>query len=560
MAAKPLSFRFGRRAPWWSGGTWPEARRRQHTMLLAKRFLNLPPFDQYLQLHYLLLYTLTDPYQSRLATTNTMLGFPDGPIDTEADLDDPQTSHIGGQPSFLSSLTTFPSTHTSLCLTCERPMELLVQVYAPLEHSLDDRIVYVFGCSRSGCQGPDGKGSVRSYTSRKRNEKYASAQERRAAKKAAAKTTATAAPPVANAKASNPFANAGLGVGSATSAFNPFNPFSVTPSTVTPASPFGNPFASSPTAPNPFAPTSAPVSTETPPLLPQATSASHETVLTDGVHRLDIKPDETSETGKTELDLAWKKTPFYPAQYLATQPERLSKPKISAAQKASERARAEAAAAAAAAVTTTTAEDTGLETPRGKGKGKGKEPTDERDGWGEGTDVNGLDDVLDRFLNRLSIEPEQVIRYDLHAHPLFYSSLSPFYTLLHPPSSTTASVPANSSGVPPTPAFPKRTGRTYDPSNVPRCKTCKKSSPSPTQSNDPSLDAPVPTTTTTTTTRDTQTEKIRQDLLQTVLSKTESTKSLKTGMEWGSVCVFSCTTDGCGGDWAEEWVGVEWEE
>jgi hypothetical protein len=33
----------------------------------------------------------------------------------------------------------------------------------------------------------------------------------------------------------------------------------------------------------------------------------------------------------------------------------------------------------------------------------------------------------------------------------------------------------------------------------------------------------------------------------------------RTGMEWGSVSVFSCL-EGCGGEWGEEWVGVEFEE
>lgn len=33
----------------------------------------------------------------------------------------------------------------------------------------------------------------------------------------------------------------------------------------------------------------------------------------------------------------------------------------------------------------------------------------------------------------------------------------------------------------------------------------------------------------------------------------------RTGMEWGSVAVFSCVK-GCGGEWGEEWVGVEWED
>lgn len=57
-------------------------------------------------------------------------------------------------------------------------------------------------------------------------------------------------------------------------------------------------------------------------------------------------------------------------------------------------------------------------------------------------------------------------------------------------------------------------------------------------------------------------EEARRRELERVLGKNVGGKEgekERTGMEWGSVCVFSCVM-GCGGEWGEEWVGVEWED
>lgn len=49
----------------------------------------------------------------------------------------------------------------------------------------------------------------------------------------------------------------------------------------------------------------------------------------------------------------------------------------------------------------------------------------------------------------------------------------------------------------------------------------------------------------------------RKEGVERLLGKKD--KTAKTGMEWGSICVFSCV-EGCGGPWGEESVGIEWEE
>lgn len=90
-------------------------------------------------------------------STSVMLGLPDGSIACAADLADACVSRLGGPPAFLQTLPAFPDPATATaCPTCARPTELLLQLYAPLEGSVDDRVVYVFGCARAGCQGEAG--------------------------------------------------------------------------------------------------------------------------------------------------------------------------------------------------------------------------------------------------------------------------------------------------------------------------------------------------------------------------------------------------------------------
>jgi pre-rRNA-processing protein TSR4 len=108
--------------------------------------------------------------------TAVILGIPDGPVVSASDLKDAAVSRIGGVPvrftttricishlmnicdlylqALLSHRVPFSSSH---CQHCNSPMELLVQLWAPLENSLYDRSVYVWGCARSGCQRKSGR-------------------------------------------------------------------------------------------------------------------------------------------------------------------------------------------------------------------------------------------------------------------------------------------------------------------------------------------------------------------------------------------------------------------
>ena len=108
--------------------------------------------------------------------TSVLLGIPDGAIESPSDLKDAAVSRIGGLPvrliptqkcisllintydlhsqALLSPRVPLESSH---CLQCKKPMELLVQLWAPLQDSPYDRAVYVWGCAESGCQRMSGR-------------------------------------------------------------------------------------------------------------------------------------------------------------------------------------------------------------------------------------------------------------------------------------------------------------------------------------------------------------------------------------------------------------------
>jgi len=94
---------------------------------------------------------------------------------------------------------------------------------------------------------------------------------------------------------------------------------------------------------------------------------------------------------------AWSTVPSYPPVYLATQTEYIPKPRLSKAQKAAQ--------AASLAATSPGAAESGLAALAGK------KPVDwDTEGYVKGSGIPGADELFERFLDRLSSEPEQVIR------------------------------------------------------------------------------------------------------------------------------------------------------
>lgn len=87
---------------------------------------------------------------SQESVTEVSLGLPDGPLDP-SDESNPLVSRIGGKVAWLP-LTNLPPKEISICQQCEREMQLLVQIFAPLEDSPFDRSLIVWGCSRATCQ------------------------------------------------------------------------------------------------------------------------------------------------------------------------------------------------------------------------------------------------------------------------------------------------------------------------------------------------------------------------------------------------------------------------
>lgn len=92
---------------------------------------------------------------SDYSVTQTQLGVIDGPLESQ-DESNPLVSRLGGQVAWLPS-TSIPPMSVSICLHCSEQMELLVQIFAPLDDSPFDRLLLVWGCARRPCQ-KQGKG------------------------------------------------------------------------------------------------------------------------------------------------------------------------------------------------------------------------------------------------------------------------------------------------------------------------------------------------------------------------------------------------------------------
>ncbi|KDN53478.1 hypothetical protein K437DRAFT_253183, partial [Tilletiaria anomala UBC 951] len=120
------------------------------------------------------------------------LGLPDGPLEPE-DESNPLVSRAGGRPAFLprpiasTSSTRWPPQpeHVSSCKICGRDMEMLMQIFAPLEGSCYDRTLYIWGCARAKCQRARDSRCVRAFRTITYNARWAAKLEKQKAKEAA---------------------------------------------------------------------------------------------------------------------------------------------------------------------------------------------------------------------------------------------------------------------------------------------------------------------------------------------------------------------------------------
>ena len=84
--------------------------------------------------------------------TNVQLGLADGPLEGD-DEANPLVSRIGGRPAWLPlQADKLPPASEVQCAYCTQPMQLLVQIFAPLDDSAYDRNLFVWGCARPQCQ------------------------------------------------------------------------------------------------------------------------------------------------------------------------------------------------------------------------------------------------------------------------------------------------------------------------------------------------------------------------------------------------------------------------
>ncbi|KAF8271612.1 programmed cell death protein 2 [Lactarius quietus] len=339
--------------------------------------------------------------------TSVLLGIPDGVIESPSDLKDAAVSRIGGLPALLSPRAPFDSSH---CLHCKNPMELLVQLWAPLQNSPYDRAVYVWGCANSRCQGMSG--SVRAWRSLRYNEDYALKIERKVAKKRPHGAPQSELDAYAKHQAVNPFAMSGD--------MNSTSNFGI----------------------------GTDIFQSVAQLVPHGAITSQVLASEEGDTDSDGDSASTSSSrslvvalaSATLTDSLWSSSPSYTPQYLSTISESIPRPK-----------------------TTPDEHATGGVTDVGADQ--------ESHTWVSEKYENSLrtDHVFDRFNERATHEPQQCVRYDLGGIPLpfagddLYKQLFP----LLPGKSGLITVTKSAFNV-----QDPSTRRGYDPTSIPLCPHC----------------------------------------------------------------------------------------
>ncbi|KAI0044512.1 hypothetical protein FA95DRAFT_1544948 [Auriscalpium vulgare] len=325
--------------------------------------------------------------------TSVLLGVPDGPIESPADLKDVAVSRIGGLPALLSSAIPFES---SQCKSCDSAMELLVQMWSPFENSAYDRALYVWACPKSGCQKNDL--SVRAWRGLRYNEEYAKKLKRKDARRQEQQHTKVLSESPARGDAAqthipkaNPFAmNAGatasapLGLGSDI---------------------FGHAGA-----------TSAPVE-----LSSSDTDTDDDSSVSSSTPSLIVALAST-----TLSETPWASAPTYPPQYLSTLSEYLPAPrkdKLPAPE---------------------------AEPAEGR-PAKGDLWASEK--YENSLDT---DQVFDRFNRRVAAEPQQCVRYELGGAPLPFASDAVYERLFPQPHAEPAPTIVSKADFKVTPAAPRR--------------------------------------------------------------------------------------------------------
>ncbi|KIY52851.1 hypothetical protein FISHEDRAFT_63544 [Fistulina hepatica ATCC 64428] len=447
----------------------------------------------------------SDSDEEELSTTETsvLLGVPDGPVEHADDIADAAVSRIGGRPAFLSAL---PPLACSQCKVCQKPTELLVQMWCPFEDSPMDRALYVWGCANAACQAK--AGSVRAWRGLRYNEEYAiklkaKLAKRRTKEEAKAREREECERKI---KAGNPFS-------SSSSTFAP-NPFGLG------AQIFGD---SNPTNGN---------------------ETDAESKLDDEDQEevaggnFDAKSDSAGSEDSLVVALAaasiedspWTSAPAFPAMYLSTVSEYVPPEPKAKLPKGVE-------------------VDDGLDDNNNK---KGGKRMDEFDHKYENS--LEIDPVLAHFMERVAYEGEQCVRYDLGGTPLPYARDNVYQTLFA--ASPNVSLPVTRANYV---VLPQK--REFTTAGIPNCSMCGgprtfecQLMPNLINLLSPYLEDATP-----------DPDKFTSDEERTRRLQATLTDKTRRALSWGTCMIFSCKKDCAGPDdtlkdiWQEEVVLIQAE-
>ncbi|CZT42462.1 related to rat apoptosis protein RP-8 [Rhynchosporium secalis] len=404
--------------------------------------------------------------------TNVLLGY------ASKEASDDTISYLGGRPTWLDP-TTPPSAALAKCKVCNDLMVLILQLNGDLPEHFPghERRLYVLTCRRKTCRRKEG--SVRVLRGVRITETVNKKKEIKPAEPRAEKQSTKPAVDLGAALfGGNPFSNSNTNSAnpfSTNSASGPSNPFSP------PSSSLNNPFAA-PGSVN----TPKPAEKPAPPTSPVADlPKTFASALSLNIDTLKFGPLPPPEPWPQESELP----AAYPLYYLADADyETLDK------------------------IEDLPLPTQTMEIDEGSGSGNQKEDKDVYE--------STIDKTFQRFADRLSQNPEQVIRYEFKGQPLLYSKHDAVGKLLSGSGKgnekvTTASVNGN---------------------HIPRCGNCGAG------------------------------RAFEVQLTPHAIMELEKDEMSLDGMEWGTILVGVCEKD-CqqkgvynGVGFVEEWAGVQWEE
>jgi pre-rRNA-processing protein TSR4 len=323
--------------------------------------------------------------------------------------------------------STPPPGNFAKCKVCNHPMPLLLQLNGDLpEHFPDnERMLYVFGCTRRACSRKNG--SIRALRSIRR---FKQSNTTRQARKGEEKKQSS--PPAESERESRkPKQDIGaslFGVSSSSPSANA-NPFSTSASGGA-ASP-ANPFAQLP-------PTSTLAAL--PPQKPEATSPTQSTLPESFADKLRLSspsPPTKEPSQPVGPPLPWPEQPSfptpYPQYYFDAEYETLSRP----------------SSPSLPAYTTDIGEESAAAAAGGGG--------DIKDAFESSLDKDFL-----RFSTRLAHNPEQVLRYEFRGSPLLYSTTDAVGKMFSSPSGNAVSHVKTSLGK----------SSSSNNNRIPRCESC----------------------------------------------------------------------------------------